>query len=244
MIATMDAPAIDHAAVSDALAVVRDRIASTGAAPGSVRIVAVTKGFGRAAVDAAVAVGLTDVGENYAQDLRATWREGPTWHFLGAPQRNKLAALVPLVDLWQAIGDVETGRAVATRAPGAAVLVQVNVARDPARPGCAPDETGTVVDGLRRAGLDVLGLMAVAPIGDEATASRAFAEVRSWCDRLGLGECSMGMSGDLEAAVREGSTMVRVGSALFGPRPSRPLRGLRAPTATDDPRRGGDDLRR
>jgi uncharacterized pyridoxal phosphate-containing UPF0001 family protein len=206
---------------------VRERIAASGGDPASVRVVAVTKGFGPDAVLAALGAGLVDVGENYAQELLAK-RDAlgvpagseVRWHFLGAVQRNKVAALAPVVSCWQGVARAVEGVAIARRRPGAAVLVEVDATGEPGRNGCAPDSVPDLVDELRAAGLDVHGLMTVAP-QDRDAARGAFRLVRVLADDLGLAERSMGMSDDLEIAVAEGSTMVRVGRALFGDRPRR-----------------------
>ncbi len=145
------------------------------------------------------------------------------WHFLGTVQRNKVAQLAPVVGLWQSVAREPEGARIARFAPGAAVLVQVDTTGRTGRNGCPPGETGLLVARLRAVGLDVRGLMTVAAPG-EAAAREAFATVARLADELGLEERSMGMSDDLEAAVAAGSTMVRVGRALFGDRP-RPHTG-------------------
>ncbi len=211
------------------------RIEKAGGDPAKVRVVAVTKGFGPDTVRAARQAGLLDVGENYAAELSAkaaAIASGPAsggeatdlvWHFLGAVQRNKVAELAPLVGLWQSVARQSEGVRIARFAPGAAVLVQVDTTGQPGRNGCTPGDTATLVSQLRDAGLDVRGLMTVAAPG-EAAAREAFATVGRLADELGLHERSMGMSDDLEMAVAAGSTMVRVGRALFGERPRRPVR--------------------
>ncbi len=214
------------ARVGDALAHVRRRIASTGVAPDAVTIVAVTKGFGPEAMAAAAANGLTEVGENYAQEcvakLEALGGEPAVRvHFIGHLQSNKVRALAPHIALWQTLDRSSVVDAVARHAPGAAVLVQVNVSDEPQKGGCPPAEVAPVVDHARARGLDVRGLMTVGRTGAPTDARDGFALLRSWCDRLGLPVCSMGMTDDLEVAVSEGATMVRVGSALFGMRPSK-----------------------
>ena len=204
---------------------VRDRIAAAGGDPRSVALVAVAKGFGVAEIAAACEAGVVDIGENYAQDLLAKasgpdggWpaHRAPRWHFLGAVQRRKVRAIAPNVHLWQALDRLAAGHEVARHAPGAAVLVQVNITGLPARPGCPWADTPLLVDGLRQAGLDVRGLMGVGAREEPRAQFRRLAALRR---DLGLREVSMGMSDDLEIAVEEGSTMVRVGRALFGPRP-------------------------
>jgi PLP dependent protein len=206
---------------------VRGRIERAGGDPSVVRVVGVTKGFGPDAVRAALGVGLRDIGENYAAELLAKAKAveagaggssgGPVWHFLGAIQRNKVAALAEVVGVWQSVARAVEGERIARFAPGAAVLVQVDITGLPGRNGCRPGDVADLVGRLRSLALDVVGLMTVAAPGREAAAS-AFGEVARLADQLGLRERSMGMSDDLEEAVAAGSTMVRIGRALFGER--------------------------
>lgn len=211
--------------VPERLAEIRSRIAAAGRAPEEVVVVAVTKGFGTAAVDAATAAGLDDLGENYAQELAQKAElagDERRWHFLGRIQRNKVRAIAPLVHLWQGVDRVEAGEEIARRAPGARVLVQVRVAGDEQRNGCPPDDVPELVERLDGLGLDVRGLMAVGARGPAELARPGFRAVSALADRLGLVERSMGMTDDLGVAVEEGSTMVRVGRGLFGARPVAP----------------------
>lgn len=213
--------------VARRVAAVRDRIEVAGGDPERVRVVAVTKGFGPEHVEAALAAGLLDVGENYAAELLAKRAAVPDprlrWHFLGAVQRNKVARLAPVVSWWHSVTRVEEGTAVARRRPEATVLVEVDVTGLPGRRGCPPGDVAGLVGALGDHGVAVTGLMAVgAPGGGERTRD-GFTLLRRLADELELPERSMGMSDDLELAVAEGSTLVRVGRALFGERP--PLRG-------------------
>jgi hypothetical protein len=190
--------------------------------------VAVTKGFGAEVVAAAVASGVSDLGENYAQELLAKAPRAPggvRWHFLGAIQTNKVARLAPIVGSWHAVDRPGAGDAVARHRPGAEVFVEVNVTGDPAKHGCRPAETDALVDHLRARGLDVRGLMTLAPPGDRSGSRAAFGRLAGLARSLGLAELSMGMSDDFEEAVAEGATTVRLGRALFGARPGvRPAR--------------------
>lgn len=212
--------------VAGRLALVRSRIEAAGGDPEKVRVVAVTKSFGPEAALAAVLAGLIDLGENYAGELvskaalLAAGGVEARWHFIGAIQRNKVAALSQVVSCWQSLARPVEADAIAARAGGRCplVLVQVNLSGAPRRAGCAPGEVAGLVAHARAAGLEVAGLMAVAPRGGPEMAASAFGEVARLRAELGLAQLSIGMSGDLEAAVRAGSTMVRVGSALFGPR--------------------------
>ena len=210
--------------VSERLAQVRDRIAGAGGDPGLVRVVAVTKGFGADAVAAAVGAGLFDIGENYAKELLSKLGDAPAgarWHFLGELQRNKLSRLAPHVFLWHGLDSAAEAEALAIRRPAAAVLVEVKLGGDGPRHGVGLEEVPGLVAGAGAVGLDVQGLMAVAPLRAGRTEVRqGFRAVADLAKSLGLPELSMGMSDDFELAVAEGATMLRLGRALFGPRPS------------------------
>ncbi len=206
---------------------VRNRIVDAGGDPSRVLLLAVTKGFGPDVALAAATAGLTDLGENYAQELVAkapvvAEHHQVRWHAIGRLQRNKVRSLAPIVALWQTVDRLDLGTEIARRAPGAQVLVQVNVSDEPQKGGCAPAEAAMLVAQLGDLGLDVQGLMTVGRTGPPEVARGGFALLGALADDLGLAVRSMGMSGDLEAAVAEGSTMVRVGAALFGPRPAVP----------------------
>lgn len=208
--------------VAGRLAAVRARLADAagraGRPPSAVRLVVVTKGVPVPVIQAALDAGASDLGESRAQELLAKapqLENRPTWHFIGRLQRNKVAALAPLVGLWQSVDRLELGRAIAGRTPGAAVLAEVNVAGDPAKAGVAPARAPALVAGLRDAGLAVEGLMGIPAAGRDPRGS--FAALAELADRLGLAEVSMGMSDDFEVAVEEGATMIRIGRAIFGP---------------------------
>lgn len=225
----MTGPAIDPAAVADALDVVRERIRSVaGARASEVSVLAVTKGFGPDAIDAAVAAGIGAIGENYAQELLsktdALDRHGSVLqvHFIGQLQSNKVRSLVDRVHRFETVDRPSLVRELAKRRPGARVLVQVDTTGEPGKGGCSEADVAAIVEQARDAGLTVEGLMTVGPTEGGAVAARpGFARVRRAVDELGLTVCSMGMTADLEVAVAEGSTEVRIGTALFGPRPSR-----------------------
>lgn len=199
---------------------VRRRLAMLGAAPGQVKIVAVTKGLPTSAVASATAAGLRDLGESYAAELLAKARDvgqdALRWHFLGAVQRNKVKALARVVELWHSVTRQVEGEAIARGAPGAGVLVQVEVADRPDRRGVVPASVASLVAGLRRLDLEVRGLMALGRPGSPEATRSGYRRLAAMGRDLGLAELSMGMSEDFEIAVEEGSTMVRLGSALFG----------------------------
>ena len=222
----MTAFQVTSASVAAAAERIRARIAGAGGDPEVVRLVAVTKGHPPEAARAAIEAGLTDLGESYPQEL-ATKAEDLDdlaaggvplrWHCIGRLQRNKVRQIASHVHLWQSIDRLSLAAEVARRAPGAAVLVQVNVSGAPQQGGCAPALAPSVVEGCGDLGLEVRGLMAIGTFGPPEAARAGFRALGELADRLGLPERSMGMSDDLEVAVAEGSTMVRVGSALFSP---------------------------
>jgi pyridoxal phosphate enzyme (YggS family) len=230
-VAVSAAATVTADAVARRLAEVRGRIEAAGGDPARVTVVAVTKGFGPDAVVAAGEAGIGDIGENYAQELAAKAAAvggGVRWHFLGHLQRNKVRRIAHLVHLWQSVDRLEAGEEIARRSAAAGVLVQVNVTGEASKAGCGFEEVPALVARLRGLGLQVRGLMAVGPTprpgGARAGAAAAeearpgFRRLVAMADALDLPERSMGMTDDLEVAVTEGSTMVRIGRALFGTR--------------------------
>ncbi len=216
---------VDAELIAGRIAALRRRIDDMATRP--VTIVGVTKRFGVDAVGAAIDAGLIDLGENYAQELaakdEALRRERPDaevrWHFIGHLQRNKVKTIAGAVSLWQSVDSERLGSEIARRAPGARVLVQVNLAANPDQGGVEPEAVEPLVNRLGSMGLEVAGLMMIGRPGDRDRSAAAFRDLRARADALGLAECSMGMSDDLDLAVAAGATIVRVGTAIFGPRP-------------------------
>ncbi len=222
-------PAIDEADVerrqnslSERLLVVRDRMVACGGE--HVALLPVSKGHPVEAAIAAARIGLVELGENYAQDLAtkapvvAAMAQSVGWHFIGQMQTNKVRLIASYVHTWQSVDRIKVGREIAKRAPGGRVFAQVNLSDEPQKAGCSFDEIEVLVHELRGLELNVAGLMGVGSAADDQATASGFARLRAMVDKLGLAECSMGMTADLEIAVREGSTMVRVGSDLFGVR--------------------------
>lgn len=213
---------VDLASVADNLAAIRERIAVLGGA--DVSVLAVTKTFPVEAAAAAVAAGCNGIGENYAQELvakaagLAAIEPRPDVHFIGHLQSNKVRSLVGIVSVWETVDRRSIVDELARRSPGAAVMVQVNVSAEESKSGCRPADAESVVAYAADHGLAVGGLMTIGRAGDVAATRSGFRELRALADRLGLAQCSMGMSDDFELAVQEGSTQVRIGSALFGRR--------------------------
>lgn len=212
---------IDAAAVAEALDRVRARIRTAGGGD-DVAILPVTKAFGGDAIDAVRACGCRAVGENYAQELLAKRAacEGLEVHFIGRLQTNKVRQIAGLVKVYETVDRAKLAREIAKRDPAARVMIQVDTTGETGKGGCPLNDLDALADAVRDLDLDLVGLMTVGPTeGGPAAARPGFRAVRAAVDRLGLRHCSMGMTADLEVAVEEGSTQVRVGSALFGARP-------------------------
>jgi pyridoxal phosphate enzyme (YggS family) len=237
-------PHADPGAVAANVAAVRERVAAAagraGRDPDEVTLVAVAKLFPVEAVRAVLAAGVPDVGENYARDLEAKAAEVPgvRWHFVGRLQRNKAGVLVAAGALVHSLDSLAGARALGRRALAAGTrahaLVQVEVDDRPAAHGVHPAELAGFLEACRAVdGLQVEGLMVMpAPAPDPEATRPAFRRTAELAARSGLAQLSMGMTADFEVAVEEGATLIRVGTALFGPRPARrPGAGATAPAA-------------
>ena len=211
--------------VLERLARVSARIAATGRNPDEVAIVAVTKGFGVEACREALAAGLHVLGENRVQEALPKMEAVPSaqWHLIGHLQTNKVKQAAGRFALIQTVDTVRLAEAIARHPPGQAVLVEVNIAREPQKSGVPPDQALELIKTVATL-LDLQGLMGMGPSHGDPTP--AFNELRRLHDQAeqrvgkGLPILSMGMSGDFEAALAAGSTMLRLGQALFGPRAS------------------------
>ena len=219
--------------IPDRLHVVQCRIAaataSAGRAPGSVRLVAVSKTHPEAAVRSALAAGQTLFGENRVQEavakfpgLRADY-PGLRLHLIGGLQTNKARDAVQVADVIESLDRVRLADAIedamARTGRSPRLLVQVNVGDEAQKAGVGRASADNFIDACRRRFGGVLcGLMGIPPA--DADPAPHFAWLAACAGRHGLGVLSMGMSGDFEVAIREGATLVRVGSAVFGERPA------------------------
>lgn len=225
--------AVKHDIVSG-MASVRDRIARAcervGRDPGSVQLIAVSKGHPEETIRAAYAAGLRVFGENYAQELAQKAAAlsdlaDIRWRFIGHLQRNKVKLIEQARATVDTVDSIRLAETISTRASArntdVELLLQVNVGGEGQKSGCAPGEVPELIEAVRRLpSVTLRGLMTVAPHFDEPADSRAiFAALRELATEHGLPELSMGMTHDLEPAVEEGATMVRIGTAIFGPRP-------------------------
>ena len=218
---------VDPLLVAERLARIRGRIAAATDATraAEVTVLAVTKAFGPDAVLAALAAGLQAVGENYAHEVVAKFsglEPRAEVHFIGQLQTNKVRLVAPFVAVYESVDRLSLATEIAKRAPAARVLLQVDTTGEAGKGGCPVPDVPALLHACRDLGLQVEGLMTVGPTeGGPEAARPGFRTVRGLVDELGLSVCSMGMSDDLEVAVAEGSTEVRIGSALFGSRPPR-----------------------
>jgi len=226
---------MDFPDLPDRLAQVREAVArhqTIGRWTHPVRIVAVTKTHGPEAVRAALAAGLTDIGENRVQEALRKQELLPdlpvAWHLIGTLQRNKARqavgrfVLIHSVDRGDVSAELDRRAAPGTRQ---AVLVQVNCSDEPQKGGVEPRELPGLLEGLAPLEhLEVRGLMTMSALTDDVAeqrrAFRRLRELRDAAERSGvlLPELSMGMSGDFTVAVEEGATMIRLGTVLFGER--------------------------
>jgi PLP dependent protein len=204
---------------------------AVGRDPAKVTLVAVSKAQPDARVRAALAAGHRVFGENYVQEAKARWpalrarHPDIRLHMVGPIQTNKARDVVALFDVIETVDRPKLARALAKemdrldRRP--ACMIEVNTGEEPQKAGVFPDAADALIKECRDLGLPIVGLMVIPPEGEEP--SLHFALLDEIARRNGLDQLSMGMSADYEIAVQFGATHVRVGSAIFGPRP--PKRG-------------------
>ena len=211
---------------------VRERIDAAclraGRSPSEVTLIGISKSFPASAVVAAWQAGLRDMGENRVQEaatkVEAAAAQGarPRWHLVGHLQTNKVKTALSLFDIIHSVDSLHLAEAISRSATRPlSVLLEVNVGGEASKNGLPPEEVPRTLARIAALpNLDVQGLMTVAPLtSDVATVRPVFRQLRELARTLGLAQLSMGMSDDFEVAVEEGSTLVRVGRAIFGPRP-------------------------
>lgn len=220
--------------LADNISVIASRIDSAARAagrdPASVQLLAVSKTKPASAVREAFAAGLRDVGENYLQEAltkQQALSDLPLiWHFIGPIQSNKTKAIAEHFDWVHSVDRLKIAQRLSEQRPGHLpplnICLQVNVSGEDSKSGCAPAELPALAQAVSALpGLRLRGLMAIPePTEDRAEQEAAFATLRQLQEQLGLGldTLSMGMSHDLEAAIAQGATWVRIGTALFGAR--------------------------
>ena len=211
------------------LGAVRDRMARAAGRsrrdPAAILLLAVTKVFPAAAIHEAYALGLRDFGENYVREFEGKAPAvadlaGARFHLIGHLQSNKARKAAELFQAIQTVDSSRLGRRLNEAARAIQVMIEVKLSAEQAKSGAAPEELPELVAALRECpNLDLRGLMTMPPWPDRPEDSRPyFRRLRDLGERHELRELSMGMSLDLEIAIEEGSTCVRVGTALFGQR--------------------------
>ena len=193
---------------------------------GEVTLVAVSKTFPASFIDDAIDAGISEVGENRVQEARdkkPLVHGTARWHLIGHLQTNKAKDAVKLFDVIQAVDSLDLAEKLARAADGHGkrqdVMLQVNIGDEPQKSGIARADVDSIArQASALASLRIIGLMAIPPIGTPDASRPYFRELRSMRDALGLEQLSMGMSEDFETAIEEGSTIVRVGRAIFGSR--------------------------
>ena len=201
--------------------------ARAGRSPDDVRLIAVSKTVEVERIRLALAAGVTALGENRVQEAREkieTLGRPVPWHLIGSLQSNKAKDAVRLFDWIHSVDRLELARELDRRAHALGrtvdALLEVNVGEESQKAGVRPDEIKTLLDAIAgMGGVRIGGLMAIPPAVESAEQSRPhFRRLRELRDAAGLEHLSMGMSADFEVAIEEGSTMVRVGTAIFGER--------------------------
>jgi pyridoxal phosphate enzyme (YggS family) len=216
------------------LGAVHERVARAceraGRKPEDVLLIAVSKTVEIERIRLAVTAGVRALGENRVQEAKekvAGLGRPVPWHLIGSLQTNKARDAVELFDWIHSVDREELARELDRRAHQrerrVKILVQVNVGEEPQKGGVHPAELKGLLESLTAlSNLEVRGLMCIPPVAETAEASRpSFKRLRELRDAAGLEHCPMGMSGDFEVAIEEGATMVRVGTAIFGPRAPR-----------------------
>ena len=216
-------------ALGERLNAVRERIARAAERahrdPQTILLLAVTKVFPATVIEEAYALGLREFGENYVQELEGKYGqvhnlEGVRFHLIGHLQSNKSGKAAELFDVVQTVDSAKLARRLSDAGRSLEVMLEVKLAPEEAKSGAAPEELPELIAAVQAlARLRLTGLMTMPPWSDDPEASRPyFRRLRELAERHGLPQLSMGMSSDLEVAIEEGSTCVRVGTALFGKR--------------------------
>ncbi|MFB3830011.1 MAG: YggS family pyridoxal phosphate-dependent enzyme [Bryobacteraceae bacterium] len=215
--------------LAERVAAVRARIEGAAARarrdPAAITLVAVTKTFPAAVVCAAYALGLRVFGENYIQEFEAkapalAGLESAEFHFIGHLQSNKARRAAELFGCVETVDSAKLARRLAEAGRPLEVMLEVKLSPEQSKSGAAPEDLPALIDAVRLCpNLRLSGLMTMPPWSEDAELSRPyFSRLRELAERHGLAGLSMGMSHDLEVAVEEGATHVRVGTALFGSR--------------------------
>ena len=215
--------------LKDRLQQVEERIASAAGRAGRKRsdilLIAVTKKFPAAVIEEAYALGLREFGENYVQELESkrpllNGCGGARFHLIGHLQSNKSKKAAEIFDVIETVDSAKLAQRLNAENKPLDVMIEVKLSHEEAKAGADPEEIPALIETIRSLpNLRLLGLMTMPPWSDDPEQTRPyFAKLRALGEANGLTQLSMGMSHDLEAAIEEGATMIRIGTALFGPR--------------------------
>jgi len=189
---------------------------------GNAILLPVTKGFGVREVQAMLEVGLTRVGESYAQELlekaNSITDKRIDWHMIGRIQRNKVKKLSETVDLWHSVDRKELIVEISKHKKDSKILIQVDMNERCQQGGCSPENVPGLIEFAFEKDVNVEGLMTIGVDQDIEATKNTFAEMAKLSKKMGLKEISMGMSNDFEIAIDHGATILRVGRGIFGER--------------------------
>ena len=186
-----------------------------------VTLIGVTKGFSHEEVNIASELGIKSFGENYAQELLTKdllVEAEISWHYIGQLQSNKIRKVSHLVEYWHSVTSLKLAREIHKRNDQAKILLQVSLMGPSNSKGFEVGQLPHLIAELRDENIDISGLMTMGVPGDLKSTRVVFEKLRKLADTFELPECSMGMSDDFEIALESGSSMIRVGSAIFGNR--------------------------
>ena len=192
---------------------------------GNAILLPVTKGFGTREVQAMLEVGLTKIGESYAQEIlekrKMITDNRIAWHMIGRVQRNKVRKLSETVDLWHSVDRKELITEISKYQKNSKILIQVSLNDRHKQGGCSPENVPDLIEFASDKGINVEGLMTIGVDQDIDATKNVFAELGKLSEKMGLKEISMGMSNDFEIAIDYGATILRVGRSIFGERPKK-----------------------
>lgn len=219
--------------LNDVKARIRAAAKECGRVPEDIKLIAVTKTYPIEAMNEAIRLGVTDIGENKPQEIRDKFDNvSPVnWHLIGHLQTNKVKYIIDRCTLVHSVDSIklmaEIDRQAQDHNRDIDILIQVNISGEESKSGIAPDELPLLLEYAKNlTNTHVKGLMTIAPKCDIDEVSRHFSNMKELFDQTAkqsyknvtMTELSMGMSGDFETAIKHGATMVRIGSLIFGPR--------------------------
>lgn len=223
--------------IADNIKIVRKRIhdaaSKAGVNPDGITLIAVTKTVGADNINEALDAGITDIGENYVQDALAKYKvieRCINWHMIGHLQTNKVRLAVPAFNMIQSVDRLEIAKEIAKRSLASETvtkaLVEVDISGEESKSGVHPADAMQLCEEVSSLpGIQLAGLMGIAPFTDDETAIRkSFETLRKLWEKLPTEHAkwlSMGMTSDFELAIEEGTNMVRIGTAIFGSRPPK-----------------------